>query len=163
MFKVKYVKIKLLKIEIFLLAGPVLLLVPQWLFFRGVTIDVHFHDTMILIPVFQVLAGIFLIQVLYFFMHRILRSLKKRNVYVCSIHVVGTGFFLLLTCIPIFIFSRPPHEESPYELIRYVLLRERFNWVGTFSLIVFVSLHILFLLYFSILVVRNILVRRPDK
>jgi hypothetical protein len=163
MFRKEKVKKKLLAPENLLLACPLtLLLIRQFFTLRMILFEIHFHDTTIMMPVSQVLQMVFLVQVAYFFMHKLFRVTNKRNPLICNLHVITTQVCLSVVILLYFALEQYTANRignSPSEAMEAVLLRGSFSpaitWIGT----AFIFLHILFLVYFLILMIATILTK----
>lgn len=79
----------LLRIENMLLSFPLSFLLLRNKFYTDGTIDVHLHDTYLVIDVYFFVGALLWFFLMPWFLHGILRWKQKRNV-ICSLHVILT-------------------------------------------------------------------------
>lgn len=107
----------LLRFENLLLLLPFLLLLPGNAYYKDGVIDIHLHDTYIIIQSFHLFIGIFLFFLLPYFLHTILRWKKSRLTIVCNLHL----FFTLLLFIGTAIFFLKADDMNQMKQVSYLI------------------------------------------
>ena len=92
-----------LRIENWLLVTPAILLIIEWLFIGESVMDVHFHDTYLVMPGASSLILILILLLIPYMYHLLLRTKGKRSIL--FIHVISTvvsivAFFICSKLIP---------------------------------------------------------------
>jgi hypothetical protein len=157
------VKKQLLRPETFLLACPVMLLIFRQFFTpRMLPFVIYFHDTALVIPVSQLLLVILVVQLVYFFMHKLTRLTNKSSPVICKIHIITTQTCLAIVFLLYFVLEQYTWNRtgrSPSDTLEVVLFRGSFYPAFTWLETAFLCLHILFFLYCIVLLTATILTR----
>lgn len=150
---IKYLK----RVEILLAGIPLLFLVIEKIWFPGAIVDIHLHDTMFVIAGSHILWALLILMVFYLMMHLFLHQNRWRNKRLCNIHLAGTILCLLIICT--FIIQPNPAPVDHSVTIADFKQSDRLNeWLVltlTISLLIFILLQLLFLLYFMIEIIRK--------
>lgn len=107
----------LFRIENLLLLFPLLLLFSENIYYKDGAIDIHLHDTYIVLHISHLFIGIFLFFLVPYFLHTVLRWKGRRLNILCNLHI----FFTLLLFIGTAIFFMKADDINEMKQLSYLI------------------------------------------
>lgn len=147
------------KIENLLLILPLILFLVDKIFNDNSIIDIHFHDTYIVVSNTVVFIVVFGLMSVLYLGHFILRTTHKRDINICKTHVLVSSFLLLLIfslsyCFPDtapILSPKQYYDFSSQEIYSSVSI---FYKILAFAGLLYFLIHTGFIIYFCIRIFR---------
>jgi cytochrome c oxidase subunit 1 len=136
-----------LRVENWLLIIPAILLVVEKLFFGAAVFDLHLHDTYFVISGFYIGLGMFVVVLIPYLCHLLLRLHHKRNRRILVVHVMATVLLLLFLFIAVRQNNETPNRYYDFSNWESFQQFERLNYYLGIAVLAFTGMQLLFILY----------------
>jgi len=136
-----------LRIENWLLMIPAILLVIEKLFFGTVVFDLHLHDTYFVISGFYIGMGMFVVVLIPYLCHLLLRLQHNRNGKILVGHVIATVLLLLFLFIAVRQNGGAPNRYYDFSSWESFQQFGGLNYYLAIAVFAFIIIQLLFTLY----------------
>ncbi len=132
------------RIENWLLIIPGIFTLVEVMFFGDSTFDLHLHDTYFVVAHFYIGIAFFVLNLIPFSCHLLIRIKRKGNKKILFMHVLVTN--LLLTCFFILSNTKLIQSKKDYDFSSWKAYRQ-FENLSSALILAFLIIQLLFILY----------------